>query len=468
MKQDPAGLKIVEIGILALLILSPLPAASTETWALLAIELAAAFLAAVYLLTPRSPKPNPKLAARLRVPRLLLVLLFAYLGLQIVPLPKGIVRLLSPAAFSLQERFSPGFAELKTISLSLAPGQTLRAALELLAYVLIGVLVVRTFVHRRQIRRLMAALVVLGVVQAFYGLFELTRQNPHVLFYKKVYNLNAATGTFINRNHFSGYLEMIIPIALTLVIARIDMFSLAGKRWGEKIAQLTGKGFATNALALIGALVMAVAVIQSHSRSGVFVLLFTFVLFFELTVYHFSKARYRQSWIKTFLIVAFILITAASLYVGVEATMSRFSQDNLLQDGRPQYWTSVLRIFADFPIFGTGLGTFASVYPVYETVTLEGRLLHAHNDYLEFLSELGLPGFALLLGIVLYLFIDGLKTWSGRRHPGIKGMGMGGFVAVAALLVHSFTDFNLHIPANALLFSVILALAFGTAYYRKA
>jgi len=47
-------------------------------------------------------------------------------------------------------------------------------------------------------------------------------------------------------------------------------------------------------------------------------------------------------------------------------------------------------------------------------------------------------------------------------------MGMGGFVAVAALLIHSFTDFNLHIPANALLFAVILALAVGTAYYRKA
>jgi O-antigen ligase len=125
-------------------------------------------------------------------------------------------------------------------------------------------------------------------------------------------------------------------------------------------------------------------------------------------------------------------------------------------------------VFGDFPVAGTGLGTFADVYPAYETVPLEGRLLHAHNDYLENLSDLGLAGFALLLGTVLFLTVDGFLVWSKRRQLQIKSLGMGGFVAVAAILVHSLTDFNLHIPANTLLFAVVLGLAYTTAYYRKA
>jgi O-antigen ligase len=200
----------------------------------------------------------------------------------------------------------------------------------------------------------------------------------------------------------------------------------------------------------------------------VFVLLFIFVLFFELTVFHFSARRYRQAWIKTYLKAAFILATIAVLFAGVEATMGRFAKDNLLLDGRPQYWNSALAVFRDFPLLGTGLGTFADVYPAYGTGPLEGRLTHAHNDFLEYLTDLGMVGFALLLATISFLAIDGFLTWSKRRHPQIKALGMGGFVSVAAILVHSITDFNLHIPANMLLFAVVLSLTFTTAYYRKA
>jgi O-antigen ligase len=465
---ESRGMKIVEYGIIALLILSPLPAASVDDWAVLAIELVAIALTAVYLSTDGRPRLNARLSARLVWPRRLLIGLAGVLILQVIPLPKALTAFLSPHSAALRGEFAPGYAGTATATLSLAPIHTLRAALELLAYVLIGILVVRTFTHRRQIQRLMIVLTAAGAFQAFYGLFELFRAHPRVLFFPKIYSLGSATGTFVNRNHFSGYLEMILPLALGLVISRMDMLSLAGKRWSEKAAQITGRGFSQNVLILIAAAVMALAIIRSQSRSGVFVLLFIFVVFFELTVFHFSARRYRQEWVKTFLKVAFVLVTIAALYAGIEATMGRFAKDNLLHDGRPQHWSSALAVFRDFPLVGTGLGTFADVYPVYGTVRLEGRLTHAHNDYLESLSDLGLVGCALLLGTIVFLAIDGFRTWTKRRHPQIKGMGMGGIVAVAAIAVHSVTDFNLHIPANMLLFSVILSLMFTTAYYRKA
>jgi O-antigen ligase len=114
------------------------------------------------------------------------------------------------------------------------------------------------------------------------------------------------------------------------------------------------------------------------------------------------------------------------------------------------------------------LGTFASVYPVYATVKFEGMVLvHAHNDYLEYLSELGLVGFLWLAGVVLYIALDSFLTWSKRRNPEIKGLAMGGIISVFIILIHSLTDFNLHIPANTLLFSVVLALTYTTVYHRK-
>jgi O-antigen ligase len=466
-ERGPLRTRIIEYGILGLLILSPLPAASVDDWAILAIELTAALLAAVYALTVQRPRLNPRMTSRLIWPRRTLAVFLGLLVLQIIPLPKGLVALLSPGAAALRARFSAGFGGSAQATLSLVPTHTLRAALEILAYALIGFLVVRTVTHRRQIERFLIVLAAAGTFQAFYGLFELFHKNPRVLFFAKVYNLNSATGTFVNRNHFSGYLEMIIPLALGLLIARVDLLSLAGKSWPDKIAQIAGRGFTFNVLILISVVVMSLAIVRSNSRSGVFILLFIFVLFFELTVFHFSAQRYRQEWIKNFLKAVFVLVTIGALYTGIEATMGRFAKDNLLQEGRPQYWASAAAIFGDYPVWGTGLGTFGDIYPAYGTIPLEGRLTHAHNDYLEYLSDLGLLGFAALLATIAFLVGDGFLTWSKRRHPQIKGLGMGGFVAVAAMLVHSFTDFNLHIPANMLLFSVVLGLMYATAYYRK-
>ena len=95
------------------------------------------------------------------------------------------------------------------------------------------------------------------------------------------------------------------------------------------------------------------------------------------------------------------------------------------------------------------------------------RLYHAHNDYLEFLSELGIVGMMLLLGGILYMFMKSFAVWRKRRHPEVKGLGLGGILATICILIHSFTDFNLHIPANMLLFSVVLSLTAVVVFYQR-
>jgi len=314
---------------------------------------------------------------------------------------------------------------------------------------------------------LVYVLVGLGVFEAFYGMFELYTKNPRILFYKKIYNLDSVTGTFVNRNHLSGYLEMILPLAIGLIIARISVFSAGRMNWKEKLVRLSEKGLATNLLLSLGVIIMAIGIILSKSRSGVFILIFTFILFFELSVLYFRKGGVQRKGIKKFLKIVFLIITFISLYVGLEATLQRFALDKLLREGRPFYWSNTVGIFLNYPLFGTGLGTFPSLYPDIQRGEKIVRLYHAHNDYLEYLSELGLIGMILLLGGIVLLIAYSFLSWRKRKHPEIKGLAMGGLVAIICILIHSITDFNLHVPANMLLFSVVISLTAVTAFYKK-
>ncbi|GAI30658.1 unnamed protein product, partial [marine sediment metagenome] len=168
-----------------------------------------------------------------------------------------------------------------------------------------------------------------------------------------------------------------------------------------------------------------------------------------------------------FLKVSFLIIILISLYVGIDATIERFALDKLLHEGRLVYWSDVTSIVGDFPLFGTGLGTFASVYPAYEESRRPGHLSHAHNDFLEYLSELGVVGMILLFGGILFMVVSSFLIWRVRSHPQVKGLAMGGIVAIVVILIHSIADFNLHIPANMVLFTVVLSLTAVTAFYKR-
>jgi O-antigen ligase len=461
--------RIIEYGLLALIVFSPLPAASVNEWSILVIQLVVLLMTGAYVLMNRKPIINSHLAARLGWPSYAFTALFALLAFQVVPLPKFIVRLLSPATYAFHKAFAPGFANRGFLSLSVAPAQTFREGLELMTYVLVGFLLIRTITRGNQIRRIILFLVGMGAFEALYGLYELSTKNPHILFYKKIYNLESVTGTFVNRSHFSGYLEMIVPLAIGLIIARMDIFSMGGEGLKEKILHMAGKRHLTNILLTAAVIVMSLGIIFSQSRAGIFVLVFTFILFLEFIVFHFSRFGPRRRWIRNFIGITFLLITIIALYIGIGSTIQRFALDNLLQESRPLYWSNVTRIIAAFPILGTGLGTFVSVYPAYEKLAgPELLLVHAHNDLLEYFSELGAVGMVFLLGGILYMGLHAFLSWRERKNPDVKGIVLGGTISLIVILIHSLTDFNLHIPANMLLFAIVLSLTFVTAYYRKA
>lgn len=467
-QRDQFIQKFIDFGILGLIVISPLPAASVPEWAILFIQLVVLIMIIAYLFMKQVPIAHPALSPALKWPRYMFWGLFLFLILQIIPMFKSVVSFLSPQTLAFHNQFSLDFINVKYLSISLIPAHSLREGLELLTYFMLGFLIIKTVTHRRQIVRILVVMVTMGVFQALYGLFELYNKNPRILFYSKIYNLDSATGTFVNRNHFSGYLEMIVPIAIGLLIARIDIFKRSGIGWSQGMLRFSEKKMSGNLMITFGIIIMSLGIVLSKSRSGIFLLLFSFFLIFGLLVLFYRSADSQKRRSNMVIAIVFVVIVIFSLQIGIGSALDRFSIDDLLNEGRPVFWKNTLSLFTKSPIFGLGLGTFPSLYPDWEVEGNSISLNHAHNDYLEYLAELGIVGFTLLIGGLFFIIGHCFKVWRFRRNLEIKGLVLGCFVAVFCILIHSITDFNMHIPANALLFTIVLSLTIVLVHYNKA
>jgi O-antigen ligase len=158
------------------------------------------------------------------------------------------------------------------------------------------------------------------------------------------------------------------------------------------------------------------------------------------------------------LLVALLLVS----WLGVGQILQRLSSVQLLEVSsgkRASMRRDTWRIFLDHPFVGTGLGTLQLVYPPYESL-YDGKIVnHTHNDYLEVLAETGLLGgicCAWFLGVLLVQSLERLRQFNNSFSGALQ---LSGFLACSGFLVHSFVDFNLHIPANALLFFLMAHLA---------
>jgi len=158
------------------------------------------------------------------------------------------------------------------------------------------------------------------------------------------------------------------------------------------------------------------------------------------------------------LLVALLLVS----WLGLGQILQRLSTVQLLEvtaGKRASMRGDTWRIFLDHPFVGTGLGTLQIVYPPYETL-YDGKIVnHTHNDYLEALAETGIAGGLCCAWFIGVLLAESLKRLRQLNNSFAAALQLSGFVACSGFLVHSLVDFNLHIPANALLFFLMAHLA---------
>src|SRR6267154_2546937 len=279
---------------------------------------------------------------------------------------------------------------------------------------------------------------VFGFLVSLFAILQHLTSNGKLYWFREMRSGGLPFGPFVNRNHFAGFAELVLPLALVpLVLGRVRR-----ERW--PVVGLF-------AVLPIGALFL------SASRGGI-------VSFgAELSVLALVMIQRREMGKQLFaggavLLVALLLVS----WLGVGQIIKRLSSVQLLEVSsgkRASMRRDTWRIFVDHPFAGTGLGTLQLVYPPYESL-YDGKIVnHTHNDYLEVLAETGLLGgicCAWFLGVLLVQSLERLRQFNNSFSGALQ---LSGFLACSGFLVHSFVDFNLHIPANALLFFLMAHLA---------
>jgi O-antigen ligase len=120
-------------------------------------------------------------------------------------------------------------------------------------------------------------------------------------------------------------------------------------------------------------------------------------------------------------------------------------------------WGGVMEMISDYPLVGIGPGTFKTVFTQYQPPGLRAHFTMAHNDYLHFISETGLLLIPVIIWMIIALYRKGFKKLKNPSRL-VRATTLGSMTGITAILFHSITDFNLHIPANAILFTILAAI----------
>ncbi len=277
-----------------------------------------------------------------------------------------------------------------------------------------------------------------GFLVAVFGILQHLTFNGKLYWFREMRYGGIPFGPYVNRNHFAGFAELVIPVALVpLVLGKVRR-----ERW-----------FAVGLLALLplGALFL------SASRGGIISLAAELALLTLLLILRRTGGRHVLAG-AVVLLFAFMMVS----WLGVAQILERFSSMQSLEvtsGKRASMRLDTWHIFREHPWTGTGLGTLQTVFPAYETQYDAKVVNHAHNDYLEALAETGIAGASCCAWFLGALFFRSLlrlllqdKSFSAALH-------LSGLVACTGFLVHSLVDFNLHIPGNALFFFLMANLA---------
>ena len=388
------------------------------------------------------------------------VLFALWVALQIIPLPASLVHALEPVRFQSAE-VNPAATD--HLTLSIYPHATLLLWIRFLAYLSAFLLAVYLFDSGKRRSLLVATLIGTGLLEAVYGSAEYLTGQEKIFTYSKQYYTGMATGTYINHNHFAGFLELTMPFLVGSAFYYFQKWHQERVRRHSRGRQQTSSaGFVAIVYGFL-VIVMLVALLFSRSRGGILGALCSVVFILLL-----AQLRARR---KTWLIGLFVFLVVAAgygLWIGLGPTLARFEQ---LASGKQEFDIATrlsfskeaLGILHDYPWTGTGLGTFALAFRHYQTAWVNYFVDHVHNDYLEFATETGLIGAALVFLPILYLLLRMIIVFlkDARRYRSSVLLGCIG--GVLAILLHSGMDFNLQIPANALVLAVVLGIGYKAA-----
>jgi O-antigen ligase len=457
--------RVLEAGLVCVVLLAPLPFGAVTPRGRLALEIASCVLGVLWIAGAAvRGMALPSLAVRIGLAGLLILGI-----LQSVPLHRAVVEPISPKAIEVrQTSLATGDAleiENRLLgrdsrsmepapSLSVEPQRTasaVRTGAALALLLLIAVSVARDV----GARRIAAALLISAAFQSLYGLLILASGHDMIWNVPKIYYLNSATGTFVNKNHFAGLLEAALPCGLALILSRTRRRGgLRRERLRDRIVDQLGpegiRSLVLGLLFLVGLAGLLLSLSRTATALGILAIL--------ATVTAAGRRGLRARLVAAVLVLAVAAVPLAQL--GADRLAERYfrsAEDFTMSGGRAVVWSDTWAMALDFPLVGTGFGTFSTVYPLYRSPEVRLFFDHAHNDVLQAFSEGGVIGMLLLSMILVPVLRRIVGAFSGAGGTVAIGFAAG----LMALLLHEIIDFNLHIPSNAAMAAIMAGVLLG-------
>jgi O-antigen ligase len=389
----------------------------------------------------------------------------AVIGVQLIPIPLSVLRVLSPQAAEIWSRAGrlaalAGVTSRSLYPISLDPSVTTLHLFRVLAYLatfLAAMILVRDRLRRTVMASVLAAL---AVFEALYAVNEAATGSYTVWGWKNVLIFGRATGTFVNPNHFAHYAAILLPMSLYISAYAWHTAAPAGALLSRRFVKLIERRFVPFSCGLIGAVASIAAILVSESRGAMLAVVG------GLAIAGGIASGGRRAVLRGVLIasVAVAAIVAVVLFLGRTETLSRIEQSQTSQLGsRRASITGAVRIWEMFPVFGSGAGTYQDVVLMTRTTSSEVLANHAHNDYAEVLATTGGLGFgiavlSLLAGyaaLARNAFSDNGEPMSWRR----RAFKAAALASISIAMIHALVDFSFFIPANPITLAAIAGAA---------
>lgn len=315
---------------------------------------------------------------------------------------------------------------------------SIRSFILFLNYLVVFYLIINTVRTRSQLRQLIYVLISVAVFLSIFGMFKNFGANPFPWWdYVDLNYGDRLTSTFGCPNHLAGYIEMSLPLLLSLFLL----------------------GFRPGIVFILGylSLLLLAALMLSLSRGGWIstLLSLSFMAIALLTSRHFVRKKLIIVLIAGSLALAFIALVSTPVVERVMTAVEKEEEASFYS--RVKAWGGVMEMISDHPLIGIGPGAFQTVFTRYQPPGLKSHFTMAHNDYLHFVSETGLLLIPVIIWMIIALYRKGFKKLKNPSRL-VRATTLGSMTGITAILFHSITDFNLHIPANTILFVVLAAI----------
>jgi len=380
---------------------------------------------------------------------LLLIINFLWLCLQCFPLPTEILTFFSPQRLNFEH------TNIANAPITFYAWQSKQKLLLSFAYIQLFVLALCLITDRRRLNTLLYTIVILGVFQASYGSLMTLSGIEQTLWFKKHSHIGFATGTLLNRNHLANYLTFACAAGIALLLSSIknQQNDETLKQFMRRVAQWLIGGKGTIRICLI---ILVIGLILTRSRMG------NTAFFISLTCSGFIWLALAKKFNKTTLLLfsSFLVIDIFLMgtWFGFDKLAERIENTSADTELRAQALPYLIHITEEFWISGVGAGNFSRVFPLYSEAFSAKFYNEAHLDYLQFIIEQGIIGFAPLLLIIILTLHQTLLLIRNNPSRLAKGTAFAVLMAMIASGLHATVEYNLQRPATASLFITFLAL----------